>query len=127
MFISTAPTRWPAAYSSGVRTSSKTRSGGGSASIALRWGTSIAPGAGRVRARFHLAENRVAGGIEVVGRIIDEELAAVGIRAGVGHRDGAGLEFPLRVLVLVLELITGPAHAGAGRVATLDHEVGDHA
>ena len=54
----------------------------------------------------------------------DEELAAVGVRAGVRHRERAALD---RVVVeLVLEGVAGAARAGAGRVAALDHEVGDH-
>ena len=55
----------------------------------------------------------------------DEELAAVRVRAGVRHRERAALD---PVLVgLVLELVAGPARAGAGRVTALDHEVGDDA
>ena len=44
---------------------------------------------------------------------------------GVRHRDHAPLD---RAAVrLVLELVAGAAHAGAGRVAALDHEVRDDA
>src|SRR5947209_12259444 len=55
----------------------------------------------------------------------DEELAPVRVRAGVRHRECAAHD--LVVVELVLELVAGPAAAGAGRVAALDHEVGDHA
>src|SRR6516162_1035789 len=58
----------------------------------------------------------------------DEELAAVGIGAGVGHGELAGLvESVRRAFGFVLEAIAGAAHAGAGGVASLDHEVGDDA
>src|SRR5687767_3125066 len=55
----------------------------------------------------------------------DEELRAVGVGAGVGHRERAA--FDLVVVELVLELITGPAGPRALRAAALDHEVADHA
>jgi hypothetical protein len=49
-------------------------------------------------------------------------------RAGVGHRQLARLvELVRRALGLVLELVAGAAHAGARRIAALDHEVGNHA
>src|SRR5207248_3529400 len=53
------------------------------------------------------------------------ELRPVRVRPRVGHRKRAA---PHRVVVdLVLELVAGAAHAGAGRVAALDHEALDHA
>jgi hypothetical protein len=55
----------------------------------------------------------------------DEELRAVCVRAGVRHRERAAGDAVL--VELVLELVTRPARAGAGRIASLDHEVGDHA
>src|SRR5829696_7400597 len=55
----------------------------------------------------------------------DEELAAVGVRAAVGHRERAADD--LVVVDLVLELVAGGAGAGALRAAALDHEVADHA
>src|SRR4029079_154550 len=55
----------------------------------------------------------------------DEELAPVRIRAGVRHRERAAHD---RVVVeFVLEAVAGASGAGSGRVATLDHEVGDDA
>ena len=44
---------------------------------------------------------------------------------GVRHRERAADD--LVVVELVLELVAGAAAAGAGRIAALDHEVGDHA
>src|SRR4051812_4479068 len=55
----------------------------------------------------------------------DEELTAVGVRAGVGHRERAAHD--LVVVELVLERVAGAAAAGAGGVAALDHEALDHA
>ena len=55
----------------------------------------------------------------------DEELGAVGVGAGVGHRQRAALDLVL--VELVLEGVAGAAAAGALRAAALDHEVGDDA
>jgi hypothetical protein len=52
----------------------------------------------------------------------DEELRAVGVRAGVGHRQRAADDLVL--VDLVLEGVAGAAAAGALRAAALDHEVG---
>jgi hypothetical protein len=50
----------------------------------------------------------------------DEELAAVRVGAGVGHRDRAADDaVPAR---LILERVAGPAAAGPRRIAALDHE-----
>src|SRR5258708_6173122 len=58
----------------------------------------------------------------------DEELRAIGVGAGVGHGEFAGLlEAVLRALGLVGELVAGAAHAGALGVAALDHELRNHA
>src|SRR5882724_1620660 len=58
----------------------------------------------------------------------DKELRAIGVGPGISHREFSRLvELMRRAFGLVLELVTGAAHAGAGRIATLDHEVGDHA
>ena len=54
----------------------------------------------------------------------DEELGAVGVRAGVRHREGAALDLVL--VELVLERVAGAAGSGALRAAALDHEVRDH-
>src|SRR5215207_2427428 len=55
----------------------------------------------------------------------DEELAAVGVRAAVGHGERAAHDLVL--VDLVLELVAGAAGSRALRTATLDHEVLDHA
>src|SRR5258708_546541 len=58
----------------------------------------------------------------------DEELRAIGVGAGVGHGEFAGLlEAVLRALGLVGDLVAGAAHAGAFGVAALDHELRNHA
>ena len=58
----------------------------------------------------------------------DEELAAVSVRAGVGHREFSSLlEAVLGALGFVGKLVAGAAHAGAFGVAALDHELGDDA
>src|SRR3954467_2229174 len=80
----------------------------------------------RVHPVGHLAEDGVLA-VEPgrgVGRD-DEELGAVGVRAGVGHGERAAAD--LVVVDLVLERVAGAARAGAGRVTALDHEVLDHA
>ena len=56
----------------------------------------------------------------------DEELAPVGIRAGVRHGEPAGLVVLERGVKLVLELVSRAAPAGAGGIAALDHEIGDN-
>ena len=56
----------------------------------------------------------------------EEELAAVRVRAGVGHRHRADLVLR-RLGQLVLELVAGAAAARAGRVAALAHEAVDDA
>ena len=74
----------------------------------------------------HLAEHRV---LAVQPRSgvggDDEELRAVRVRAGVGHRERAAND--LVVVELVLEGVAGAARAGAKGAAALDHEVLDHA
>ncbi len=56
----------------------------------------------------------------------EEELAAVGVRTGVGHGDRADLVLA-GLGQLVGELVAGAATAGAGRVAALAHEAVDDA
>ena len=83
---------------------------------------------GDVLAFDDFAEDGVIAGEPGRWRDGDKELAAVGVRAGVGHGQLAGLvELVRRALGLVLEAVAGAAHAGAGGVAALDHEVGNHA
>src|SRR5215208_3794037 len=55
----------------------------------------------------------------------DEELAAVRVGSGIGHRERSADD--LVIVDLVLELVAGSAGAGALRAAALDHEVADHA
>src|SRR5262245_44579741 len=57
----------------------------------------------------------------------NEKLTAVGVRAGVRHGQAADLMFVWIVYYFVFEPVTRAAAAGPGRVAALDHEVGDHA
>ena len=74
-----------------------------------------------------LAEEGVVLVEGVDGLLGDEELAAVGVGSGVGHGQLAG---PVEVQVgieLVVEAVAGIAHAGAGGVAALDHELGNDA
>ena len=83
---------------------------------------------GDILAFDDFAEDGVLAGEPIGGDCGDEELAAVGAGAGVGHRQFAGLvELMARALGLILETITGATHAGAGRIATLNHEVGNDA
>src|SRR6185437_2335632 len=55
----------------------------------------------------------------------DEELRAIGVRAGVRHRQRPADD--LVVVDLVLERVAGTAGPGPLRAAALDHEVLDHA
>ena len=57
----------------------------------------------------------------------DEELAAVGVRSGVGHRQDAGLAVAQRRVEFVGELVAGASRAGAERITPLDHEAIDDA
>lgn len=61
------------------------------------------------------------------GKVGDEELAAVGAGACVGHREDAGfVVFEVRD-EFVAEFVAWAARSGAGWVAALNHEVGDDA
>src|SRR3984885_1151977 len=57
----------------------------------------------------------------------DEELAAIGVGAGIGHRERTDFVTIRIALGLVFELITGTAAAAGRRIAALNHEVFDHA
>jgi hypothetical protein len=58
-------------------------------------------------------------------RMSDEELAAVGIGAGIGHGDHPAL-MPERISgYLILEPVSGATPSSPGRVPTLDHEIAD--
>ena len=63
---------------------------------------------------------------DAVGAGDEEELAAVGVRTGVGHGDGTDLVLA-GLGQLVGELVAGAATTGAGRVAALAHEAVDDA
>src|SRR5689334_11766513 len=56
----------------------------------------------------------------------NEKLAAVGVRAGVGHGETADLMLAWIVFYFVRELITGTTASGAGGIPALDHEIGNH-
>src|SRR5688572_11264366 len=57
----------------------------------------------------------------------DEELTAVGLRAGVRHRQDPGAVVPQLRMKLIVELVARAAAALTERVAALDHETLDHA
>jgi hypothetical protein len=80
----------------------------------------------QVQATYYAAENRVLAGEPERGDLGDEELAAVGVWAGVGHGQQPGaieLQLPNN---LVNETITRAAGAVAKRIAALNHEFRDH-
>lgn len=83
-----------------------------------------------ILALHNLTEDGVLS-VEVRGRAKgDEELAAVGARAGVGHAEGALAVVLQRRHELVLELAApdgGTATASTGGVTALDHEALDDA
>ncbi len=56
----------------------------------------------------------------------DKELAAIGVRSGIGHRKDARAVMFEGVIKFIIELVAGSAHAGSGRVAALHHEITDH-
>src|SRR5690625_7975854 len=56
----------------------------------------------------------------------DEELTAVGVRTGVGHRNDAGIVAERITLELILERIARSPASGALRVSPLDHKRVDH-
>src|SRR6266540_7402376 len=72
-----------------------------------------------LHARRHASEDGVFA-VEPRTRVRgdDEELAPVGVRPGVRHRERAAVDLVL--VELVLERIAWPARAGAGRIAALD-------
>jgi len=74
-----------------------------------------------------LAEERVVLVERVVGGLSDEELAAIGVGAAVGHGEAAGAVKVEGWIDLIVEGVARVAGTGAGGVATLDHEVGDDA
>src|SRR5260370_42219548 len=75
----------------------------------------------------HFAENAVLIIQMAGGRNGDEELAAVGVGAGVGHGKYSRFGVLQRGVELVGELVARTAAPGAFRVAALDHEVRKYA
>src|SRR5581483_1703999 len=76
----------------------------------------------------YFAENRVLAGEPLSSRDSDKELRAIRVWPGVGHGEFARLvEFVWRVPGLIFKLITRATETGTGRIAALDHEIGDHA
>src|SRR5438034_11777218 len=80
-----------------------------------------------------LSENGVDAVKVRLGRMADEELAAAGVLAGVGHGQRSRHVLVDVLLGLALDGVTGAAGAHApfpglgNRVTALNHEVGDHA
>ena len=73
----------------------------------------------------HLPEDGVLAVQPVGDHVGDEELAPVGVRAGIGHGKGPDLVLVGVALDFVLEPVAGAAAAAAFRIAALDHEVGE--
>jgi len=79
----------------------------------------------------HVPKDRVFGIEEVVVYKVNEELGSPGVRSGICHRDCTPV-VPVGVRELVLDRVAGSTHAGARRIAALQHEtiddtVEDHA
>jgi len=74
-----------------------------------------------------LTKNRVFAVEMGRGNVRDEELAAVGAGASVGHRQRADLVAVRVAREFVGEFVAGATASGSGRVAALDHKVGDDA
>src|SRR5581483_1764726 len=84
-------------------------------------------GVGDLLARNYFAEDRVMA-VQMFGwRDRYEELAAIGIGPGVGHRQNAGTGKCVFIADFVLEFVTGRAVSRADRIAALDHEIRNHA
>ena len=86
-----------------------------------------------VHALGDLAEDRVNLVEMRLGAVADEELAATGILAGVGHGESAGGVLVGIKVGFTLDLVAGPAGPHPSvvgvlgqRIAALNHEVGDH-
>ncbi len=80
-----------------------------------------------VIAFHHFTENRMPVVEMRSRRHGDEELAAVGVRAGVRHRQDAGFRVLQRRMELIRELVARAAGARSLGASTLDHEVRNHA
>src|SRR5271157_6409643 len=82
---------------------------------------------GDVLALDHLTENRVAIIQVRCGSDGDEELAAIGAGAGIGHREFARLGMAQRWMELVREVVAGPPAPVSLRASALNHELRNHA
>ena len=85
----------------------------------------LAHGVDDILALGDLTEDRVLPIEMGRGLVGDEELAAVGIRSGIGHRKDAGFGVLQRAVDFVGKLVARTATAGAGWISALDHEVGN--
>jgi len=72
----------------------------------------------------NFSEDRVLCIKEVISDKVDEELAPSGIGAGICHGDRSTV-IPVVVCEFILDHVTGPTPACAGRVPTLDHKTID--
>ena len=75
----------------------------------------------------NLAKHRMLAVQPRSGDVGDEELRAVGVGAGVGHRQDAGCVVFEIGMKFVFKRVTRPASSRAIGAAALDHEVGDDA
>lgn len=80
-----------------------------------------------VHTRGYLSEHRMASVQVRLWGVRDEELASVGVRARVGHRNHATVVLEGVLVELILELVARSATARARGVSALDHKVFDHA
>jgi len=60
------------------------------------------------------------------GEVGNEELAAVGARSCVGHRENAWLGVLERAVEFIRKFVAWATGASAGRIAALDHEICDY-
>jgi len=74
----------------------------------------------------NLTEYRVTAVEMGLGAVCDEELAAVRIWTGVGHRNNTCFMLQWIVQDLIFEAIPRTAAPGTGWIAALDHEIADH-
>jgi hypothetical protein len=61
------------------------------------------------------------------GQFRDEELAAIAVRSAVGHGEASGAVKAEVGIKLVVKCVAWSTHSCAGRVATLNHELGNDA
>ncbi len=87
----------------------------------------LANGVDDIHALDDAAKNGVLAIKVGLGAMSNKELAAIGIRASVGHGDDPRLVGERIAAYLIGKLIAGATRASAGRIAALDHKVADHA